>query len=154
MNLSDIKIAVSKLPESAPAFLSFKHNGVAPVTSVYGNVGLDLSAYVYIGSDGEGSPICVNLNDHAVYILDHEFDFKPIYVNDSIATLERFIRLYDNYIDHVNATYGEDAFYNGNYPLHEIDALQQKFASIDAKAAYEPSFWGTTLDADMHMLKG
>lgn len=152
MKIKEIKRALKNLPSAAAPFLSFTKEEVERVTTVFTDLKPQLNDFVYIGSDGEGNPICVHLNSREVYILDHEFDFFPGYMNRNIQDLERFIDIYKNYINHICENYGDDAFFEGHYPEIEIDNLEIKFSTIDPKAVREPAFWGSVLEVDKSML--
>ena len=154
LTLNEIKVSVKVLPHSAAPYLTFEFEKITPITSIYKQLSPQLEVFVYIGFDGEGSPICVNQRNNSVYILDHEFDFLPVYMNASIQDLERFLNIYQKYIEFVNEKYGDDAFFEGRYPESEIDNLKTKLSIIDLNATLESSFWGNTLEEDRGMLNG
>ena len=108
----------------------------------------NLDNYLNLGFDGEGSPIGISLIDSCVYLLDHEFEFDPTYMNRSIQDLLIFIKKYQTHIDRINLENGPDSFFELNYPVGYIDELFEELSKIDKSAVSDNSFWGMTLEGD------
>ncbi len=53
-----------------------------------------LSKYLEIGSDGAGNPICLHRETGEVWLLDHDDDFYPQFVNSSVSHLRECLLAY------------------------------------------------------------
>ncbi len=91
------------LPAEAAPFLTFDRFAKQPrIWEVFSPGGQwpqaakeRLAAYRMIGSDGEGSPICIDETTGAVWWLDHEVAFtRTMFVNSSVQQLGECLLAY------------------------------------------------------------
>ncbi len=143
----EIKKKIQKLPEDAAPFLSFEPT-MKSVSDTYEVKNKELDNFIYIGADGEGNPISINLEDNQIYFLDHENSFTPYYMNKNIDDLMMFLSLYEKHIENIQEKYGEDAYMDFQYPISEIETLKNDFNKIDKTSTDENSFWGSTIMND------
>jgi hypothetical protein len=84
------------LPDSAAPFLTFREASTSrPIYEVYASPDdwspedrTRLVPYAMIGSDGAGSPICVDKRTGHVVLIDHDNWFRTVeFINSSVAAL-------------------------------------------------------------------
>jgi len=118
------------LPDSAAPRVTFKHAAhPAPIWDVFADeviwTQLDrelLAAYKVIGTDGTGSPICVDEGTGTVVILDPECRFRALqFVNSSVRQIGECLLAY----------MGEE----------DAERFRQAVREIDPVALTERSFW-------------
>ena len=91
------------LPDSAAPCLSFDDaENPKPIFEVFGAPFVwssadreRLSAYLVIGSDGSGSPICLERATGRILLLDHDDDFRTVqFVNSNLTCLAECLLAY------------------------------------------------------------
>jgi hypothetical protein len=139
---------IKYLPREAAPFLSFKSSSIQKLTDIYAKIQGSFSSFYIIGNDGSGNPICIDADTSKIYLFDHDYNFKIIYINRNIDELVTFLKLYENHIANIIKEYGDDAFFDFKYPKSLIDDLEIKYSKIDQDALLLNSFWGSTLEMD------
>lgn len=139
--------AIRRLPEDAAPFLSF-NAAMKKVSEVYAISGNHLNKSVYIGSDGAGNPIVLNLKNSKICLLDHEDNFSPCRMNETIEELLKSLKAYETHADNIQQKYGVNAYIEYNYPLVEIARLKSRLGRINIKSVARNIFWGKTLKND------
>lgn len=126
----------SGLPKSAPLFLNFEQTSTMPRIYAVFNCSWSkemkalLEPYRMIGSDGEGSPICVDEISGEVWLFDHEAKFLARqFMNSSIAQLAECLLSYDYDKENDCPTANQDVVRN-----------------IDARALEGTAFWRLEYD--------
>jgi len=132
------------LPDRAAPYLSFSSKTFLPVDQVWKHKNMGLENYLLLGSDGAGSPICLDKNENVV-LLDHETDFEVVFMNSSVKELAYSLLRYKQFINDILQRLGPDALLDGKYTLQEINNLQQDLLVIDKTALGEKSFWAIEL---------
>ena len=131
------------LPSDAAPFLSFasRDNLTIPsMTTVYG-VPEEFKPYRIIGSDGEGSPICIDTSTDHIELLDHEWNFKRILMNSTVALLAETLSEYRTIGRKARELRGPDAWINNDIPVSLIDQFEERLRRVDEPALTEGSFW-------------
>lgn len=130
------------LPEDAAPFLSFAQlKELETVSSAWG-LEAKFDRYVMIGSDGEGSPICVDReSDGKVELLDHESAFAATFMNSDVARLADCLLAFRCLVQNTQERNGDDAYLDGDVPADLIDRLESVIFSTDAPAMLAGSFW-------------
>lgn len=136
------------LPISAAPCLSFGgESSLKTLSEVYERSDVSNIDKIYIGSDGAGSPVCIDQSmNNRIVVCDHDNDFEPQYINSSILTLFEFLTVYKNFIEMLISKRGEDAFFDFNFTDEEFNQLKKDFLNLDKKALNQSSFWRTELD--------
>ena len=131
------------LPKSAAPFLSFgSEDDLKTLEEVYSIIDSIAKNKIHIGSDGEGNPICIDLeNTSRVVICDHENNFLPKFMNSSVLELFNFLKVMKEFIDHIISKNGEDAFFDCKFSDNDFSELKSKFEQIDKDALVENTFW-------------
>jgi SUKH-4 immunity protein len=137
-------LATQGLPPDSAPFLDFDLV-LERVGRLY-RLGAGFDQYIRIGSDGAGNPLVLNTADDRVEVLDHEADFLPQYVNQSLPALAVSLVAYTRFVQEVQTTRGEEAFLDANFTDEQFAVLQQQLAEADAHAVAKDSFWGQELN--------
>lgn len=134
------------LPKDAAPYLSFGgEHSLKLLPEIYERSS-DHSK-IYIGSDDEGSPICIDqLMNNSIVVCDHDNDFKPQYINSSLITIFKSLTLFKSFIDMLVSKRGEDAFLDLNFTEEEFQKLKTDLSDIDAVTLNEGCFWRMELD--------
>jgi hypothetical protein len=135
------------LPVQAAPFLSFSQHdnpargGFYQVQQQY-DLANSFARYIAIGSDGEGNPIVINIQQQdRIEWLDHEDDFAPHYVNASVQTLASCLVVYDQFIEQVQQAEGEDAYLDAQFTDSQFAALRERLLAEDAQVIEEGGLW-------------
>ncbi len=139
------------LPKDAPPFLSFgfqfAREVLVPVSKAWG-LPLNFSCYRILGCTGSGDPICIDESTNGVVVyLNHDRDFKRIFMNTSIAQLAECLLAYRDFVNQSINKRGTDAYIDGNIPETAKEWLANQIRTIDAPALHKESFWGNELRA-------
>jgi hypothetical protein len=138
-------LATQGLPPDSAPFLDFD-TVLEPVSHLY-RLGAGFDHYIRIGSDGAGNPLVLNTAaDDRVEVLDHEADFLPQYVNQSLPAFAASLVAYTRFVQEVQTTRGEDAFLDGDFTDEQLAGLQQQLAEADAHAVAKNAFWEQEVD--------
>ncbi|MFC6225869.1 SUKH-4 family immunity protein [Hymenobacter artigasi] len=98
-------LATQGLPPDSAPFLDFD-TVLVPVGRLY-RLGAGFDHYIRIGSDGAGNPLVLNTAaDDRVEVLDHEADFLPQYVNQSLPAFAASLVAYTRFVQEVQTTRG------------------------------------------------
>src|SRR5689334_2776241 len=94
LSASNISFLVNcGLPASCAPFLSFDDCQAATIPTpndVFTINMEELDDYLWIGSNGYGDPVCIDLNhDNEVVYLNHDNDFDRVFINTNLETLAR-----------------------------------------------------------------
>lgn len=131
-------------PSDAAPFLAFDDR-FRTVTDIYTFLDSSFKPLIHIGSDGEGSPIVINTakNDQ-IELLDHEYEFAPLFINSSIEDFFYFLLYYRDFVTAVNLK-NEHAFLNSDYSAEDILPLKNK---MEKRNSYDSStgFWKREVD--------
>ena len=136
------------LPEDAAPFLSFGQlNEPETVASAWG-LEAKFDRYVMIGSDSEGSPICIEREkDGNVVLLDHDSGFAATFMNSDAARLAECLLAFRNLVRDTQERNGQDAYLDGDIPVDMIDRLGLEIRTIDSPALQAGSFWEQQITA-------
>lgn len=109
----------------------------------------DTKNYSYLGSDGEGNPICFDLlNKDRVILLDHEMGFEIMDVlNNSIEELAHCLLIYKDFFKKIQNELGEDAFLESKFTVAHVNELKEQFLTINSNIFNESSFWNHEIQA-------
>ena len=143
-------------PDSAAPFLDFgwQSNGgkFENIFDCYAKYGYELDfetkKYWILGYDGEGNPICFDIskNDEIV-VLDHEIEFELFHViNSSIEELAACLLCYRDFIEKIQADFGEEAFIERKFTIAYLEALKNEFLEINPNIFLESSFWDSEIE--------
>lgn len=112
----------------------------------------EFSSYLLIGSDGGGSPVCIDTeNNDIVVMLDHNYGFQAItFVNSSVQQLAESLLVYRALVDEAREHTGGEAALTGNVPADLLAQAEAEFLRIDSRALGRECFWRTGLDALKH----
>jgi hypothetical protein len=100
LNLSETTKSFLKtgLPSEASPFLTFGplktglfSKKYLPTAKDIYNIDESFKKYIIIGSDGSGNPICLNIQNKEIYLLNHENKFYPRFLNTSLPQLAHFL---------------------------------------------------------------
>ena len=135
------------LPESASPFLEFEvPNGEdIPTVSKKWEIDKEYSIYKCIGSNGSGDPICINETSGNIVYLNHDDDFKEVFINSSIPQLAESLLAFARLVEETINENGEEAFLDNNIPVGLKNWITNEIKRIDEIAINESSFWGTEL---------
>ena len=150
---TDIEKLISRLPESAAPFLSFKAHSVKSLRKVFLDDSLSDQLLV-IGSDGAGNPICIKARDDTkVILLEHENRFEPKHMNNGIDELIKFIAIYSQHVEKIQAAINADAWLDGAYDISYVHELEKRMRQTSESALIENSFWYEALRDERANLK-
>lgn len=137
------------LPQSAAPFLNFdgervkweeEYFGIDMLKSKYPFLDQSFSKYVYIGHNGFGDPIALNLEKNIVEVLNHDNEFEPMFMNSSIFNLAKFLLTYSQFVKKIISLNGQDAFLNRKFSEEHFLQLKEQLNVIDSKAI-QVGFW-------------
>jgi SUKH-4 immunity protein len=137
------------LPESAAPFLAFEGDrikweneyfGIAKLIEKYPFLDENYEHYIYIGHDGCGDPIVINLKNNAVEALNHDNDFEPRFMNSSVFQLAQFLLFYRIFVREMHIENGDKAYLNTNFSDKIFQKLSHSFKTTDPEAAIR-GFW-------------
>ncbi|MEX1132648.1 MAG: SUKH-4 family immunity protein [Flavobacteriales bacterium] len=136
------------LPSSASPWLEFDVLGDdierfgRPVKEMMEGLPDEVGQYVSIGFNGSGDHLTVDCeNGGVIWVLDHDDDFKPMYVNADLPTLNLSLLAYQDFVEKVIAKAGDMAYLDGIYDLEAVEELQQILSVHDSKAVQSGTFW-------------
>jgi len=106
----------------------------------------ELETYLIFGGNGSGDPLCIDRsnNDRIVY-LNHDNDFEPIFINESILKFATSLIKYRDFVKSL-VEIKQDSIIRRKFSKTEFEELQITFNKIDPKSLIENSFWGSELD--------
>jgi len=139
-------LATIGLPTSAAPFLGFADSDTyKEMQSIFYCYETYVHEHTYllsIGFDGAGDPICIDLLDNnRIVALNHEDDFKPLFMNSSVKQLFKFLTIYKRFGEELIRTRGKDAFLNSNFTDNQLDELINALKVVDEKALENNTFW-------------
>lgn len=144
---------INGLPRDAAPMLSFQASGDYKVLNKFVNQYPDYSfsseydGLWVIGSDGSGSPLCIDaLNADLIVLLDHDFGFKIEHVNLDLSDLSKCILAYKRFIDNIQSEIGEDAFIDYQFSQQHIDQLKSSIEIIRPAILEHSIFWKREVD--------
>jgi len=97
--------------------------------------------YRIIGSDGEGSPICIETETDEIYLLDHDLNYEPDFVNSTVSQLGASLLAYRKLVRQTIAARGEDAFLDNDVPTELALAFEDEMLRIDSRSMSDGAFW-------------
>ncbi len=137
------------LPDSAAPFLDFRAPDVGQLPNVAESwqQGAEFRRYRIIGSNGSGDPVCIDEaeNGQVVY-LNHDFNFKRVFINSSIPTLAESLLMYRKCIRDVQERNGEDAWLDGDIPAEILESINEELKRIDPAGIQSECFWSFELE--------
>jgi hypothetical protein len=138
------------LPRQAAPFLSFggKHEMKLPTLSQLLGVSESIggSRYRAIGSNGSGDPIVIDLlGQCAVWYLNHDLKFAPVFINSSIRALAACLLAYRKLGAACREAFGDDAFLEQQAPAGALEAFVAEVALVDPAALPAHCMWGSEL---------
>jgi len=149
---STISYLKAGLPKDAAPYISFVKDSddlyerIAKLEDQY-DIDLELNKYVVIGSDGNGSPIAVNVQSNdTIEWLNHEAYFAPSYCNKSLECLLAFLIIYRDFVNDAINNKGENALFDANFTDEQYNFMKQRMLTVDNVAVNEQGFWKEELD--------
>lgn len=133
------------LPESAPPFLDFvsaDKGGLYSITDKFDFEGDKFKKYIYLGSTGSGDPVCMVENLGCIVYLDHDNNFKEIFINSSVPLFMESVVNYIKLMHETDEQNGEDAFFDDNIPETLLEKFILKLKEIDHPSLRGKCFWG------------
>ena len=132
------------LPRSAAPCLDFRRpeQGAFPtIGQVYSGVTWVPARYRIVGSTGNGDPVCIDLDRAGeVVFLDHDFHWRRVYINCSIAALATCLVLFTRALERAREMGVELA---DPMPALLHAEIKAAIGSLDPLAVREDSFWQT-----------
>ena len=138
----------SGLPMDAAPFLTFgqEYIGLLKNVSDVWKLPPEYSKYRIIGSTGSGDPICIDeSNNGCIVYLDHDNNFKCIFINSSLMQLVESLLAYRNLVNETIRINGEDAYLDGMIPETVRQETFSKLKEIDNTSMASKSFWKSML---------
>lgn len=136
------------LPNSCAPFLSFDDCQTIKILTpneVFNIEIEELNDYLWIGSNGSGDPVCIDLNcNNEIVYLNHDNDFERVFINSSLETLSQCLIIYQNFIRSVNATNNSN-YLNRNFSDKVVEQLKQGLMEVDTKCIGDNTMWGMDL---------
>jgi hypothetical protein len=146
-------MVVIGLPSSAAPWLDFDvleddiERFGRPIGDMIDGLPHEVAAYVNIGSNGTGDHLAVDCaNGGIVWVLDHDDDFTPMYVNADLAALNLSLLAYLDFVELVTASAGEMAYLDGIYDVEAVEELRRRLSDHDSKAVQSGTFWSIEID--------
>jgi len=139
-------LTVYGLPDSAAPYLSFDNSpGMLAAARSAGFAPEGTEAFLEIGSNGSGDPICLRASDGAVLYLNHDDGFGAVLINSSVAALAEFLLLFRHLIREALAAGGPDAYLDGDLPPDAVERTVAAMQSVDPAALGDGTMWPTEL---------
>jgi hypothetical protein len=123
------------LPKSAAPFLGF-YTSDPPIEESEWYP----SGYFEIGGNSYGDPIFIEESTGRVVFFNHDYHFEQVFMNSSVELLAELLLRYRELVIQTQQQNGADAWLDGHYPPHLIDAFEADLRRIDP-AALEDGFW-------------
>lgn len=89
-------------------------------------------------------PICVREADEIIYVLDHDQDFAPMFMNSSVMQLAAVLQSHAVMVEHALLISWE-VVHENRMPLDLIQAFEHELQTIDPAALETGSFWATEI---------
>lgn len=105
-----------------------------------------LQPYLCLGFDGGGNPLCIDVAEEGVRLLDHENEFEPYgtRINSSVRQLAESLLAYSEVMEEWQEQ--QDATEETNERLANI--ARERLRSIDAKVMETDGFWNRRIDEE------
>ena len=136
------------LPGSCAPFLFFDdcETPTIPTPNQVFSIDIEeLNDYLWIGSNGYGDPVCIDLNNNnEIVYLNHDNDSERVFINSSVETLSECLIIYRNFISSVNAT-NDSNYLERNFSDKVVEQLKQDLSEVDPKCIEENTMWGMDL---------
>lgn len=136
------------MPSSAAPFLSFDDCQLETIPTPNQVFGIEidqLNDYLWIGSNGSGDPVCIDLyNNNEIVYLNHDNDFERVFMNSGLEALSRCLIIFKDFISSVNAS-NESNYLDRNFSDKVVEQLRQDLSEIDPKCVEENAMWGMDL---------
>jgi len=105
----------------------------------------ELNDYLWIGSNGSGDPVCIDLlNNNEIVYLNHDNDFERVFMNSNVITLSKCLMVYSNFIEKINAT-NVSNWLDRNYSDEVVEQLKQELSEVDPRCIEENTMWSMEL---------
>lgn len=134
-------LQLAGLPKEAAPYLSFEPGNLEWLK---GSINLD--QYFQIGTDSAGNPLALDTNG-VVWLINHEMPSQVTLVNSSINALASSLLTYRDFVIEAIKDGGEDAFLDGRFPIHAINALSLSLHEVDNAAGAAGTFWSNELSS-------
>lgn len=133
--------------EAAPYlnFESFEDSEILRLSETYGNES-EYSKYIYIGTDGDGLPICINEETEEITIIDVFEKQDPVFVNSSVLQMAECLLLYYEFLKKIMEVNGEDAALDYNADEKSLNWIIEMITKTDSNAMDEGSLWRSEID--------
>ena len=136
------------LPRSASPYLEFEvpSEGSLESAAQQWQLSADYDHYHVIGFNGSGDPICIDdAAEGQVVYLNHDDDFRRIFINSSIPQLAESLLAYRHLVSETQRRNGEEAFLDGNIPDDLKQWLRDELTRIDSAAVADGCHWSDEL---------
>ena len=138
------------LPESCAPGLSFDKYGETTISTPNQVFSIDiaeLNDYLMIGSNGNGDPVCIDLNNqNEIVYLNHDNDFERVYMNSSVHQLTECIIRYKDFHASLDPRFENRVFIKRKFNDEEFLSLCKDFKTIDSKCLEDDNCWKAELD--------
>jgi hypothetical protein len=134
------------LPDRAAPWLSFgPQPGLLGALRDSGEAPPGTDAYVEIGFNGSGDPICLEASTGAVWYLNHDDGFRAVFVNSSVGQLTEFLLLFRVLVETATSERGQDAYLDGDIPAVALDQAATMMRAADPTALQPDTMWSDEL---------
>lgn len=138
------------LPDSCAPFLTFEDWDGEPIKTPNQVLDIEfegLDNYLWIGSNGSGDPICIDLeNKNEIVYLNHDNEFERIFINSSVHQLAESLIRYGEFYSSLNTEFENNVFSSRKFSDEEFGELKDDFIEIDATSLAEGNFWNESLE--------
>ena len=142
------------LPKRAAPFLGFgllSFGGkFCSIQEHFPNHNLDpsLKNYWFIGGDGGGNSICIDITDQdSIQLLNHEENFQSMgTMNLKISELAQCLLEYKRFVQKVQSELGRDALSNSKFTKKHVVELRDRIEKIRSGLLKSSNFWGIEIE--------
>lgn len=102
----------------------------------------EFDKFVSIGTTAAGDPITITpTGEGELYILNHDNDFEPTFLNSSPQQLAACLILFHQFVEDVVKENGPDAWREQNIPEHLQAQFEAALRATDSRATQRNGFW-------------
>ncbi len=123
------------LPVQASPYLSFNMKTLNNIQKE------GLGKFVQIGNIDNGDSIVIDVKVGSIDIFSHEDNAIVCSMNSTLSKLYMNLISFENFIGKIQENYGEDAYLDLDFPLSEIELLEQELISNDESFNEQENFW-------------
>lgn len=101
----------------------------------------ELDNYLFIGNNGCGDPLCIDLNKgNQIVFLNHDNDFERIFINSDLEKLSTCLIIYCEFIKSANTTSNSN-YLDRNFSDDAVNKLKQDLTKVEEICMEEGAMW-------------